>query len=392
MISPSGFNATGESDIRNYYDHIASQQEKVLRAGIQRALECIQLREFGEIDSSLGFDFAPLGEEDRAAIATQQKTKADTIAVYLDRGIISAEEARAALVSDPDSGFAEIDPDDLPEEAGAPGEMPPGMEMAAGGELDDVDKAGAVYDGALDGGDDGGWRTLRNGKKVQFGPDGEGIVKGNVGRKPAGAPYQSRPLESTTPDMARYQELLKEQGGDHKKAAHEYYRENLQGRHVTAQTAEGAIEACFTGNGWNELKKDMRDDPVKAALVPHLPDIITTGAYAPETPVHAHPDVTRFHTYRKTVDTAKGPKEAIVDVAERPDHMQSQAGHQVYNLTREGSSTYEKRKKESASLPGPPGRNRGRQDTPTQDSTAVVENRIAPQCEVVNIRFGGEEA
>ena len=27
-ISPSGFNATGESDIRNYYDYITSQQEK----------------------------------------------------------------------------------------------------------------------------------------------------------------------------------------------------------------------------------------------------------------------------------------------------------------------------------------------------------------------------
>lgn len=38
-ISPSGFNATGESDIRNYYDHTTSQQEKVLRRAIQRALE-----------------------------------------------------------------------------------------------------------------------------------------------------------------------------------------------------------------------------------------------------------------------------------------------------------------------------------------------------------------
>ena len=141
-ISPSGFNATGESDIRNYYDHIRSQQAKVLRAGVQKALDCIQVKKFGELDRSLSFDFAPLGEEDRAALATQQKTRADTIAVYLDRGVISAEEARAAIANDPDSGFADIDPDDLPESAGMGGEMPPGME---GGELDDVDKAGAVY-------------------------------------------------------------------------------------------------------------------------------------------------------------------------------------------------------------------------------------------------------
>lgn len=146
-ISPSGFSATGESDIRNYYDHIKSQQEKVLRAGILRALECIQLHEFGALDRTLGFDFAPLGEEDRAALATQQKTRADTAAVYLDRGVVSAEEVRASLANDPDSGFTDIDPDDLPESAGIaggmPGAVPPGMED--GGELDDVDKAGAVY-------------------------------------------------------------------------------------------------------------------------------------------------------------------------------------------------------------------------------------------------------
>ena len=144
-ISPSGFNATGESDIRNYYDHITSQQEKVLRSGIRRALECIQLHEFRAIDRGLDFDFAPLGEEDRAALATQQKTRADTVAVYLDRGVISAEEARAALAKDPDSPFADIDPEDLPEGADEAGDVPPDIEGEEPGDVHDVDKAGAVY-------------------------------------------------------------------------------------------------------------------------------------------------------------------------------------------------------------------------------------------------------
>lgn len=141
-ISPSGFNATGESDIRNYYDHITSQQEKVLRNGMRTVLDCMQLHLRGEIDPSVTFDFAPLGEEDRAALATMQKTKADTIAVYLDRDIISPEEARKALADDPDSGFADIDPEAVPEGNGMPDE--------AGAELDDVDKAGAVYDAAFE--------------------------------------------------------------------------------------------------------------------------------------------------------------------------------------------------------------------------------------------------
>ena len=140
-ISPAGFNATGESDIRNYYDHITSQQEKVLRAGIQTVLDCVQLHLRGKIDPSLTFDFAPLGEEDRAARATMQKTKADTIAVYLDRDVISPEEARKALADDPDSGFADIDPEAVPEG----NEMPDEAQENPGAELDDVDKAGEIY-------------------------------------------------------------------------------------------------------------------------------------------------------------------------------------------------------------------------------------------------------
>lgn len=144
-ISPSGFNATGESDIRNYYDHVRSQQEKVLRDGIKKALDCIQLYLRGTIDPSVTFDFAPLGEEDRAALATLQKTKADTIAVYMDRDIISQEEARQSLASDPDSGFSDIDPAKVPPGNGMPDALPEAGEGGLMPDIDDVDKAGAVY-------------------------------------------------------------------------------------------------------------------------------------------------------------------------------------------------------------------------------------------------------
>ncbi len=133
-ISPSGFNATGESDIRNYYDYITSQQEKVLRDGIRTALACIQLHLRGDIDPSVTFDFAPLSEEDRAALATMQKTRADTVAVYLDRGVISPEEARKSLADDPDSGFADIDPEDVPDGPGGMADEDPAF---SGSEPDD---------------------------------------------------------------------------------------------------------------------------------------------------------------------------------------------------------------------------------------------------------------
>lgn len=384
-ISPSGFNATGESDIRNYYDHITSQQEKVLRDGIKKALDCIQLHLRGTIDPSVTFDFAPLGGEDRAALATLQKTKADTIAVYMDRDIISQEEARQSLASDPDSGFSDIDPAEVPQGNGMPDALPEAGEGGLMPDIDDVDKAGAVYDAAWD---EDVWRTAENGKRYQIDTETGEIKKGNVGQPVVNR--ESRPVESSKPDTARYEALVREHGGDHKKAAHAYFREKLQGRHVTAQTDNGPIEACFTGGGWGELKKGMRDDPLKAALVPHLPDIVANGTYSVDTPAHNHPDVRKFHSYAKSIHTEQGDFEAIVDVAERP---KKQPQHQVYSLTREGAREYEyRRQKESASSPATPGQNRGARKTPTHGSDAAFEKNIAPFFEVVNIRFVGEGA
>lgn len=132
-ISPSGFNATGESDIRNYYDHIKSQREKLFRKAMTTILNCLQLNTYGFIDPQVEFEWDELGQEDEAVLANTQKTKADTVAVFLDRNIISQEEARKHLVADKDSGFNDIDPD----------EIPPAPE----GDFDfndDIDKSGEV--------------------------------------------------------------------------------------------------------------------------------------------------------------------------------------------------------------------------------------------------------
>lgn len=134
-ISPSGFNATGQSDIRNYYDHIKSQREKLYTEAMQVILKCLQLNVFGMIDPAIEFEWDELGQEDEAVIAGTQKTKADTMAVLLDRSVISPEEARQKLSADKDSGFDDIDPDDVPTPPEGDFEQP---------DIDDVDKAGEV--------------------------------------------------------------------------------------------------------------------------------------------------------------------------------------------------------------------------------------------------------
>lgn len=113
-ISPSGFNATGESDLKNYYDHISSKQE-LHRDAIQRCINAIERAEFGEIDPSITFDFVALDVENRASQAMTAQTKVGAWGQLLDRQVLSAEELREAVKKDQDIGLDFID-SEMPEE------------------------------------------------------------------------------------------------------------------------------------------------------------------------------------------------------------------------------------------------------------------------------------
>lgn len=114
-ISPGGFNATGESDMRSHYDHINAVQERIIRDPLEYLIKLLQLNRFGNIDPSLTFEFIPLSDEDEKLQAEVQKIKVDSMAELFDRGIISGEEARHVLATDPESGFDDIDEASVPE-------------------------------------------------------------------------------------------------------------------------------------------------------------------------------------------------------------------------------------------------------------------------------------
>ena len=116
-ISPAGFNATGESDMTNHYDHIASQQEKIFHAPLLQTLQVVQMNLYRSIDKSIASAFKPLGEDDGRARAEVQKIKAETDAQLVMAGAVSTEEVRARLSNDPDSGYNHIDVDDVPDVA-----------------------------------------------------------------------------------------------------------------------------------------------------------------------------------------------------------------------------------------------------------------------------------
>lgn len=98
-ISPSGFNATGESDLRNYNDHIRSQQE-LYRPAVQKCLEAIQLTLWGEIDPDITFEWNELDMDNESAQAMNFNARMTALATLKDRNAISAEEMRQAARQD----------------------------------------------------------------------------------------------------------------------------------------------------------------------------------------------------------------------------------------------------------------------------------------------------
>lgn len=130
-ISPGGFNSTGEADLRNHYDHVAATQEKMFREPLNAVLKLLQYNRRGTVDESITASFVPIGDEDAGQIANVNKTKADTASVYLQNGVLSAEEVRQMLADDEQSGYTTIDVEAVPED-----DM--GGEMDMGGMMGEI--------------------------------------------------------------------------------------------------------------------------------------------------------------------------------------------------------------------------------------------------------------
>lgn len=105
--TPNGF-SSGESDVKLQADLIATRQEKILRKPLTEILKLLQLHLFGDIDPSLTFEFNPLDEDDERTDAEVEKLKADTAAVYLDRGVLTEDEVRKALRTDETQPYGEL--------------------------------------------------------------------------------------------------------------------------------------------------------------------------------------------------------------------------------------------------------------------------------------------
>ncbi len=97
--SPQGLNATGEADLRNYYDLIAQMQERLLRPALEKLLPIMAVSCWGYVPDDLEIVFEPVmtsSPAERAELV--QKLSADVISAF-QAGLISREEAREELKS-----------------------------------------------------------------------------------------------------------------------------------------------------------------------------------------------------------------------------------------------------------------------------------------------------
>lgn len=96
-LTPSGFNATGDFDLKSYYDEIASLQNAILKPLVECFLRLFAL-ELGA-DEHPTFEFAVLGEENRLNNAQISSTEAQTLGALIQNGVITQEQAFEYLQS-----------------------------------------------------------------------------------------------------------------------------------------------------------------------------------------------------------------------------------------------------------------------------------------------------
>ena len=95
--SPAGMNATGESDLRNYYDYVDSQREAKLRPVLEKLLPVLAMSAWGAVPEDLQIDFPPLWAPTAREVAEIAKAKAEAIVSTYQAGLLNVGTAQKEL-------------------------------------------------------------------------------------------------------------------------------------------------------------------------------------------------------------------------------------------------------------------------------------------------------
>lgn len=95
--SPAGMNATGESDLQNYYDYVNSQREAKLRPALERLLPVLAMSAWGAVPDDLQITFPPLWTPTAKEVAEIAKAKSEALVSTYQAGLLNVDTAQKEL-------------------------------------------------------------------------------------------------------------------------------------------------------------------------------------------------------------------------------------------------------------------------------------------------------
>jgi phage-related protein (TIGR01555 family) len=87
--SPGGLNATGDSDLKNYYDRIGAEQRLTLTPRLSRLDEVFIRSELGSRDEAIHYTWGPLYQTSEKEHAEIEKSRSETFKNYANMGLLN---------------------------------------------------------------------------------------------------------------------------------------------------------------------------------------------------------------------------------------------------------------------------------------------------------------
>ena len=107
--SADGMNATGDGDLRNYYDAVKSKIQVGRLKRIYDFLDPIVNLHLYGTDETFDYEFNPLYQMSEKELADINKVEADTHAIYIDRGVVT--DAAVLVELQKNGQYLEYNPD-----------------------------------------------------------------------------------------------------------------------------------------------------------------------------------------------------------------------------------------------------------------------------------------
>lgn len=105
-VSASGMNATGEGDMKNYYDRVSSIQSLELTPALYRLDECLIRSALGTRPAEVYYTWSPLEQMSEKELAEIGKMNAETAQTLATTGIYTPDELRKVVTNQMvESGF-----------------------------------------------------------------------------------------------------------------------------------------------------------------------------------------------------------------------------------------------------------------------------------------------